>query len=228
MSSPTFDRLTDAQLDRLVDGEMPFADYRQLVQSLDRQPTEWRRVACAFLEAQAWRRDLATVVAPVPVPLQLEPKLKTDSWRRLALAAALLAVAFAAGTYLGSRGSHPSSSTLATNTSAIENNPMSDPPTFSHQALKPLPSGSMQIRMPATGSSAEQIVEVPIFEKDSVDLQELWSSGRHVNEYLAAAQERGDQVERKLELVPVALHDGREAIFPVERIRSVPVTLVTY
>lgn len=55
--SPTFDQL----LDRLVDGELVGAEYRQFVQSFDARPDGWRRCGLAFLEAQAWRQDFIAV-----------------------------------------------------------------------------------------------------------------------------------------------------------------------
>jgi len=48
----------DRRLDRLVDGELPADQYRALLAALDEQPDGWRRCALAFLEAQAWRRDV--------------------------------------------------------------------------------------------------------------------------------------------------------------------------
>lgn len=48
----------DARFDRLVDGELSAAEYRQLLASLDDEPGGWRRCALAFLEAQAWGQDL--------------------------------------------------------------------------------------------------------------------------------------------------------------------------
>ncbi|HAN98496.1 MAG TPA: hypothetical protein DCQ98_14145 [Planctomycetaceae bacterium] len=55
---------TDAQLDRLVDGEVSPAEYRDIVSALERHPECWRRVAELFLESQALQRDLAGCFAP--------------------------------------------------------------------------------------------------------------------------------------------------------------------
>ena len=51
--------LSDAWIDRLVDGELSEADYRAVIAALDRHPAHWRRCAQAFLEAQALRGDLS-------------------------------------------------------------------------------------------------------------------------------------------------------------------------
>jgi hypothetical protein len=45
-------------LDRLVDGELGDREYRELLLRLETQPDGWRRCALAFLEAQAWRREM--------------------------------------------------------------------------------------------------------------------------------------------------------------------------
>lgn len=46
-------------LDRLVDGEMPDEERRNLLISLDSAPNGWRKCALAFLEAQSLRQDLS-------------------------------------------------------------------------------------------------------------------------------------------------------------------------
>ncbi|MCL4201481.1 MAG: hypothetical protein KJ000_03240 [Pirellulaceae bacterium] len=50
-----------AMLDRLVDGELNDRQYRELLLRLETQPDGWRRCALAFLEAQAWRREMRTL-----------------------------------------------------------------------------------------------------------------------------------------------------------------------
>src|SRR5260370_21580495 len=47
-------------LDRLVDGELPERERRELLLRLEKVPDGWRRCALAFLEAQTWGQALAT------------------------------------------------------------------------------------------------------------------------------------------------------------------------
>jgi hypothetical protein len=54
----TDDYLNDDRLDRLVDGELPADERRQMIAALDARPDGWRRCALAFLEAQSWRSDM--------------------------------------------------------------------------------------------------------------------------------------------------------------------------
>jgi hypothetical protein len=49
-------------LDRLVDGELSLAERRVLFSAIEAQPDGWRRCAMAFLEAQAWKDDIAMLV----------------------------------------------------------------------------------------------------------------------------------------------------------------------
>ena len=52
------DAINNELLDRLVDGELSEAAYRQTLDRLDETPDGWRRCAMSFLEQQAWRREL--------------------------------------------------------------------------------------------------------------------------------------------------------------------------
>lgn len=51
-------------LDLLVDGELDEADRRELLLWCQRDPEGWRRCALAFLEAQNWSRELASMGEP--------------------------------------------------------------------------------------------------------------------------------------------------------------------
>ena len=57
-------------IDRLVDDELTKEDRRALLCLVESHPEGWRRVATAFLEAQAWREvgvELASErIAPTP------------------------------------------------------------------------------------------------------------------------------------------------------------------
>jgi hypothetical protein len=91
--------IDQADLDRLVDGELDEASRAALLRALDRAPDGWKRCASAFLEAQAWRqaldgRDVAPAITPPAAPGGLLRPL-------LGLAAAIT-VAFSAGFVLRS------------------------------------------------------------------------------------------------------------------------------
>jgi len=58
----------ERRLDLLVDGELPEAERRRLLQSLDRQPDGWKRCALAFLEAQCWRLEAEALAGEIAPP----------------------------------------------------------------------------------------------------------------------------------------------------------------
>src|SRR5579864_3893352 len=90
----------DRRLDRLVDGELPENERRELLARLEIEPNGWRRCALAFLESQSWRQTFAAVVAPaanVTVPNAAVRNAKRWSAIRLCALAASVAAAFALG-----------------------------------------------------------------------------------------------------------------------------------
>lgn len=54
--------MNEQTIDKLVDGELDELQRRELLTSFDTQPDGWRRCALAFLEAQSWRKELASFV----------------------------------------------------------------------------------------------------------------------------------------------------------------------
>jgi anti-sigma factor RsiW len=97
----------DVLFDRLVDGELSADERRLLIASLDDRADGWRRCALAFLEAQAWSREMERIVAePNPYPAQPATSVnrqgtarsttQTPSYTWLAIAAGLL-MAFGLG-----------------------------------------------------------------------------------------------------------------------------------
>jgi hypothetical protein len=55
--------INDELLDRLVDGELSLDEEHHLLRALEEAPGAWRRCALTFVEAAAWRRELAGVRA---------------------------------------------------------------------------------------------------------------------------------------------------------------------
>lgn len=58
----THARLTQVELDQLVEGELSLAERQRVVAALAESPDGWRRCALAFLEAQSWRSSMRAVV----------------------------------------------------------------------------------------------------------------------------------------------------------------------
>jgi anti-sigma factor RsiW len=95
--------VSDSDIDRLVDGELPDDDRRVLLRRFETEPDGWRRCALAFLEAQSWREalvPLATTMNMQPATSALQVRPIPHSWRSVARQAALAAsllVTFALG-----------------------------------------------------------------------------------------------------------------------------------
>lgn len=54
--------LDEGLLDRFVDGELSETQQREAIQQVQTHPDGWRRLALAFLEAQAWRQEMPHLV----------------------------------------------------------------------------------------------------------------------------------------------------------------------
>ncbi len=105
-------RQQSMQLQRLVDGELDFAEIQQLMQSAESKPELWRQIASAFIENQLWLAQFAdhagmpATQAVVPVKPEPPPKAVLPGrvngirwWSIAAMLALALTVAF-----LGGRG----------------------------------------------------------------------------------------------------------------------------
>jgi len=187
-------------MDRLVDGELPEAERRELLLQLETEPDGWRRCALAFLEAQNWRQALAPLAVPIrSVPQQVvlpsKPCRKRPSWRPLATLTALAAGLFAAfslGWALhGGPGENVSRESLT----------QRETPAAS--------SGPSEVSQPGPVSFAAQdsrplSPEEPATPLDSVVQQ--W-------------EQRGYHAERQQRLVSMKLQDGRKVEVPVQEVR---------
>ena len=73
------DALSDEQLDLLVDGELSASQQQDLLRRLEQEPGAWRRCALAFLEAQCWKRELASLRRAPEAELPPGPAAKTPA-----------------------------------------------------------------------------------------------------------------------------------------------------
>ena len=241
----------EARFDRLVDGELAAADYQTLLASLDDEPGGWRRLAMAFLEAQALRGELGaqrcsradidtrTNSNPHPSPLPRGEGAKTiPLWAKwLALAACWLVtlglgVAFDRGLASGwtpSRAPGPSF--------VSSDNPQALNPDVRHFTAKPVeptlaendrfdpnqPVGNLNFVLEGDGDS-EVPMSVPVYPADARGLDAFVNTSAFPPELLRDLENRGNEVHRHQELVSVALENGQQAIVPVEKFVIVPVS----
>ena len=91
----------DRRLDLLVDGELSEEDRGALLRLLDREPGGWRRCALAFLEAQAWKRELPALLdSSGEAPDRLQPRRRWW-WSRHAGTLLAMAATFLVALTLG-------------------------------------------------------------------------------------------------------------------------------
>jgi hypothetical protein len=191
--------LLDARLlDRLVDGELPEVERRELLLRLEAEPGGWRRCALAFLEAQCWR-DVLTRPAVAAGPMaQATPLGKRRSfWRPVLLrtaVAASLVVAFA----LGWAVRNPPAPTV------IESPVASSEPRSPAEPVRPAP-GEVADEAPRPSPAAE--ADDPVIKQ---------------------FEQRGFRAERQRRVVSVQLKDGRRIDVPVQEVRLQHVRGRTY
>jgi hypothetical protein len=193
----------DRLFDRLVDGELPDAERRLLLQRLEAEPDGWRRCALAFLEAQAWRQSLGPMAASLGTLVEpASPTLpsatvsfrKTRIMRLVASACALvacMAIAFALGWEL-----HPKPAVVATGVMVAKVDSAAIG-TGSPEATKPDAVASAAQRPSSPGQKVPAPLDV---------LLKKW-------------EQQGYRAERQDRVVPVELKDGRKVNVPVQEYR---------
>ena len=185
-------------IDRLVDGELPEAQRRQLLLRLETETDGWRRCALAFLEAQNWRQALAPLAAsacavPRPVILPERPGRKRSAWQSFATLTALAASLVAAFT-LGW---------------ALHRSPWENPNPDSMAQEKPIPSPPVEPLKPPEIDLAAQDPPLPSPRESSSPLDPV------VKQW----EQRGYHAERQERLVSMKLPDGRKVEVPVHEVR---------
>ena len=226
-----FESVSDRQIDRMVDGEMPSAERRAVLIALDQEGDGWRRLALAFLESQTLRESLknqrTTVASPgvtdslpvaaVPLPQPAKPAAP-QRWRSLMPLAACAAVMFAVG-----RWSRTDPAVIPT---SVAQNELPAPGTYVSEtssdpvpALDKVPQSSDQVVAHQTlrlelGNG--QDVEVPVVENSRLRPEDLWKAPPVIPVSMQRELLRsGRRVYEQRQLFEVTLEDGRTGIVPV-------------
>jgi hypothetical protein len=220
--SITFD---DVLFDRLVDGELSAAERRELLSSLDGRPSEWRKCALAFLEAQTWRSELVRLVRePAATQDEAAPAVHAEwllagrpvsSW--LALAATVL-IAFSLG--------------LALRDLSLPH------PKAAPNPLSPGQFASVTPSLPATANGSPDALtvwvrdesgkprqlKVPLVDATAMDRQMgLRFQSGVPSAVRSELEQKGYQVESKRRYAPFVLDNGQPLVVPVEDTKIVPV-----
>jgi hypothetical protein len=225
------ERSDDILFDRLVDGELTGAERRELLASLDGRPDGWRRCALAFLEAQAWQREIPQLVSAstnssAGKPAEDVPLEPEWSMNWYALAASLL-FAFTLGLALRDLPhSHQTRAPIPSNIAAV---PQQLPAQAPQLAGAPHAGGDAVTLWVRDEAGNPRQLRVPLVDATAMD-QRLgleFQSGlpADVREQL---RDRGYQVESKRRYAPFVLDNGRPLVVPVEDTKIVPVSNPVY
>jgi hypothetical protein len=189
----------ERRLDLLVDGELGEEDRGALLRQLDREPGGWRRCALAFLEAQAWKRELPALLGPPGGPPdRLQPRRRWW-WSRHVGTLLAMAASFLVALALGMRW-HGVVTTAATATAAN-------------------PWQVVTVAARENGRAAPQTFQLPAIQADRLD--QGWFEGlpQPVSpDVLEALRQSGHEVELRRELLPVPMNDGRQLVVPVDQV----------
>ena len=206
-----------AEIDRLVDGDLPEDHRRELLLRLEADPEGWRRCALAFLEDQAFRKALAgsslTATRPEPAGVMRGSPRPRNAWlRRASIAATVIASTFVAGFAAGGiskgialvevAGDEPRKPAV------VAEVPRAD-------EIREV--GSFRVVDGEGGESSGR--RFPILAGPGLNDRWLRDQPPSVPDYVRARWERqGYQVEERRNLVSVELEDGRRVSIPVDEV----------
>ena len=229
----------DNRFDRLVDGELNDEEYRQFLSTLDDRPDGWRRCAMAFLEAQSWSNEFKGVFnetdqrsahRSVSAISKAPNKLGTF----LAMAACFL-VALFLGMYLRS-GSLTVQTAPTNNSLVVENGtqddeapddqqaPIEDTVVASDETKANEPLGNVRFVLNEGENENRRFIDVPYYELEQMASEQysdsMWAIPPDVIQEL---NQKGHQVRRDQQFIPVDLQNGRRVVIPIDQFEIVPV-----
>lgn len=219
----TTDRAMQAQIDRLVGGDLPEAERRNLLAWLDEDASRWRACAVAFLETQMWE-SAATSGPAEPQPVaELQPHhlAPSPSSRRpegsrisiLALTAAV-AVAFLGGLvlarWLPSAASRPELQFVEQPAQAPPGAPQPAPPKDQTLIATVPVRTNLDARLPF-------MLQVPVSTNGG---ETVAAENSSLSEYERMQWEkRGFEVIEEQRYLPARLPDGRPVVVPVNKVQ---------
>ena len=232
-----------AALDRLVDGELPEAQRRELLTSLEQQPDGWRRCALAFLEAQSWGEALGEAVrtpdkliVTAPVAAAAEPAApqtvaaqrpaakrsagQWNSWKSLLAMAASFLVTFGLGMGL-QRMWNSSGSTTGPTATVLSPHDLTETPIPSTNPAANEQTVQVAVDDPNGGQRSFTLPLVEVSNAPQALLQQ--HSDVMPDNVRRALEQSGRQVRTQRQFYPVTLPDGRQVIVPIDQVEVVPV-----
>jgi hypothetical protein len=236
--------LSDADLDRLVDGALSPAELRKALDRLALEPDGWKRCALAFLEAQCWRESFRALEDQTPTASDGTARSRARSprrsgryalgGRRVAMAAGIAALSFTLGWSAHSDRSPRRGPGEPPAVTSVRQPPHTDvaetgdlPDSIEHppapirddlvpSALAPpiVTVGRLRFGPRGTGTA------VPIVAGPGIDEEWVRNQPSPLTEHQEAILEQhGYQVDRRRRLISTTLPDGRRITVPVDQVQ---------
>ncbi len=232
-------RISDAELERLVDGELSEPRRRELLSGLDREPEGWRRCALAFLEGQSWCEAMRSMKGAAPSHAlssnPATPPARRRSWlarySTLLATAASFFVALAASSIVWPivyqyQGMTPTARLAGVGGDAQTGQRTGAPPAVVSWAGQPAgqPAAShgpwrmVTVSVPGP-QGAPQPIQVPAVEQDAWNGKWLGNLPQSLPpELVRALQQSGRQVQQSRQLLSLPMEDGRRLVVPIDRV----------
>jgi len=209
------DRLMQAQLDRLVAGELPEPERPRLLVWLDEDAHRWRACAIAFLEAQSWE-EAATGDDPLlarsasegnSVSIVLRRPHRHSAFTRAFAIAASIAIAFAAGIFAARFAPGLRTTTNVEPINLAQHEEISgaaDQPLVATVSVRTNldPGVPAQLKLPVTPASSQQAAVSSLSDYE----REQW-------------ERSGFEVHEERRYLPARLPDGSEVMVPVNKVQ---------
>ena len=221
--------IDEAEIDRLVDGELSEAERRDLLSRLDAEPDSWRQCAVAFLEAQSWREAMRSISADSVEPAAVADRDRA-SWRRLrsvlATACSLLlalGVGFAVGDLFDRDPTFAPPEHVAEVKKPMESKPVEEPAADAiSESEVPVRFVAIPAQDPVSGGADS--IQMPVVPHEYLGDGWPYQLPAVVPEDVVKTLRRqGREVVQQRRLLPFQAADGSRVVFPVDEVEVVPV-----
>ncbi len=206
------DELNEQELDRMVDGELDNEEQSRLLRACEDDPTQWRSLALAYVEAQTWRFDLSQIRDESQrSELALTPKSqetrRSIPVRRLLNVAAMLLLSLTIGFGMGALSFTTPSDDMRQQVASQESD--RNPARANEEIV---------VLVQNQETSQLEPMKVPLVNMSEINTG-LNGHHRIPSDLWRSLQEEGHEVSHQRQWYPVQLKDGRSALVPIDNLR---------
>jgi len=220
--------INDDALDRLVDGELTETRRKEVLLKLGDEPNGWRRCAMAFLQAQAWTKDLGSLTSRPDLGmsrLNFAVRQRPTFVRRLATIMAV-AAGFIIALFIGFRTQE------MLNPRGVDTSPGAN---FVASDEMPRPSDDkgandkwQTVTLVSNNGPKgnERPFRLPVTERDNFDITQ--TPNTLPPDVLRSLRQAGHDVRQSRQFIPLKMKDGRQLVVPVDEVELRPVKREVY